>query len=119
MPHQVLCVCWDTSLQRSRVWVLESAGLEVRAASTPHDAVAALTRHRFDLLLLGHSLTHEEKLEVSRLAKAVGTTVIALRLSDCAPETEFDASVDAGNGPEALLQTVLGLLNRRARVARA
>ena len=119
MTHNVLCVCWDKSLQRSRVWVLESAGLKVRAASTPEDAVGALARHRFDLLVLGHSLTHEEKLEMHQLAKAVGTAVIALRLSDCAPEPEFDASVDSTTGPEALLASVLRLLNRPSRAARA
>jgi DNA-binding NtrC family response regulator len=112
-------VCWDTSLQRSRVWVLESAGLEVRSACTPEDAVAALARHRFEVVVLGHSLTRQEKLELLRLGRAAGAAVIALRRADTSAEPEFDASVDSTSGPEGMITAIQGLQHRRARAAGA
>ena len=117
MSFKVLCVCWDSSLQRSRVWVLESAGFAVRSAGTPQDAAGLLSRHRFDLLVLGHTLTHEEKLELRSLSS--GAAIVALRRSDDAPESGFDASVDSGAGPENLLEVIDRLLHRRRRIARA
>lgn len=117
MSFKVLCVCWDSSLQRSRVWVLESAGFAVRSAGTPQDAAALLSRHGFDLVVLGHSLSHDEKLELRRLSS--GAVVVALRRSDEPHEPGFDASVDSGAGPENLLEVIDRLLHRRRRIARA
>lgn len=119
MAHQVLCVCRDATLQRSRVWVLERAGLQVRAADTPEDGFALLSRQKFDLVVLGHSLIRGERLELLEAARAAGIAVIALRRSGHPVEPEFDASVDSTPGPEDLLAAVAALLNQRARAAGA
>src|SRR4051812_25675876 len=62
----LLCDC-DTTLLQLRTWVLHSAGYTVERAERLTELEAALRAHVPDLLVLGNTFPHDEKVRAREL----------------------------------------------------
>jgi hypothetical protein len=57
----VLCTGWDQSLLDTRTLILRSAGHEVRQARTQSEVASACGQHRFDVVVVGQTVSTRMK----------------------------------------------------------
>lgn len=69
MPALVLCTGKDLSLLRTRKLILEKAGHTVVPAIDPTEVVAACKKHKFDVAVIGQSVSNESKKKVGGLIR--------------------------------------------------
>ncbi len=110
----ILAVGQDAGLLSSRAAVLRRSRAEVITTNF-RDAVKTLTDQRFDLVILCHTLSSEEMIEVGRTAHRLQSGVRVLRLvSDTLPSQQ-DSVVDiddvSRSNPAILVDRVVRLLH--------
>ena len=105
----------DEVLIRTRIMVLEKAGLVVFAALTPSDLEEILLSQDILLLVLCHTLGSEECEAALLFAEGrrpeMRTLVLTAGTSPCS-ERSHDAVLSAFDGPRKLVETVNTLLQR-------
>jgi CheY-like chemotaxis protein len=69
VPALVLCTGKDLSLLRTRKLILEKAGHTVVPATDHRDIVAACKKHKFDVAVVGQSISPESKKTVGSLIR--------------------------------------------------
>jgi CheY-like chemotaxis protein len=57
----VLCTGWDQSLLDTRTLILQSSGHEVHQARTQNEVLSACKKGRFDVAVIGQSLSNRMK----------------------------------------------------------
>ena len=65
----VLCTGWDQGLLDTRTLILESAGHEVHQARTQGEVVSACEQHRFDVAVIGQTVSSRMKRTVVFIVK--------------------------------------------------
>lgn len=110
---RVLSISYDDALLRTRHYILEQAGYEVTSSLGFAEAMEECDRSKFDLVLLGHTLPPKDKTMLIGLAKEhCGCPVLSMHKPGTLPHPEADYSVDAGEGPEAMLGMVQTIFAR-------
>jgi DNA-binding NtrC family response regulator len=76
----VLCTGWDKSLLDTRTMILQSAGHDVRQARTQNEVVSACQQHRFDVVVIGQTVSARMKRLIVSLVKEHCTDAKILEL---------------------------------------
>lgn len=109
---RILSISYDPHLLMSRELLLQQMGYEVISAegfSQAYEHCETRNGH-FDLIVLGHSIPHDDKHEIMRrLTKACDCPVVALLRANEPPLEGAAASVQSLNPPAfiAAVRTVL------------
>jgi DNA-binding NtrC family response regulator len=112
----VLLLSADTELSLLRRHVLANAAFAVSRAGSRKEALQMLEQEKFDVLVISYSLSEESIAEMTALFRkqnpnAPIVAVAGGRWQDL--KIEADATVTAEEGPEALIEAVETVLNRR------
>jgi DNA-binding response OmpR family regulator len=111
----VLNIAYDESLLRTREWILKAAGFKVTSALGFTNATSHCGNANFDLVILGHSIPHADK--VALINKVNGhnhSRILSLRrfgeeslhgVKECL-ESEL-------SGPDDFLAAVRTILDRK------
>lgn len=102
----LLSVSDDESLLRTRQWILETAGFNVTSALGFTQAVNYFQTGIFDLVTLGHSIPHTDREALLKVLRKSECRVLALRKPGDLLLPGVGHSIDAWDGPEALISAV-------------
>ncbi len=116
---RILCVSFDAAVSGIRCLALRAAGYAVTPATKVADALELLSREQFELVLIGHRFSHEEKRSLAHMAKEdCKTPVLLVRGASVEADIPVDAFVYALDGTSGILKAVQSLL-QKARTAAA
>jgi DNA-binding response OmpR family regulator len=108
---KILSISYDESLLMTRQMILEQAGFQVTSALGFAESLERSQKGPFDLVVLGHSLPIKDKSAIVAALKGKNKPkILSIRRHGYAPIPEADASVDALEGPHALLEAVRKVL---------
>ena len=116
MPsRKVLCISFDRVVSDSRCNSLRGGGYEVTASTNIDEAMDFLSRDRFDVVILGHRFSKDEKYLVAAQAKEKLNTSVVL-VCGATPESEVPATsrVYALEGNAGLLSALSRLFSAKA-----
>ena len=115
----ILCIDDAEVALRVRKLLLVSAGYSVLTASAGGEGLAVFKQHPVDLVIADHFLSDKTGAEIAREMKGLKPEVpilIVSAASEAPKGIEFsDGFLSKGEGPDALLDTIADLLNRRSR----
>ena len=112
-PPSILSISYDESLLHTRAWILKSAGFNVTSALGFDQAVSHCQNGAFDLVILGHSIPREHKESLIKLVRNRNhSRILLLRRPGDPVLADTDYSLDAFDGPEALISAVKNVLAR-------
>jgi CheY-like chemotaxis protein len=110
MPKsRILTLSHDHELSSLRARILEDAGYSVTAPCGQAEALLALVKDEFDLVLLCHSMVERfvnEVLRMYREANPNGRVLGVLESRSDLPKFKVDQTVAGADGPDALLRAV-------------
>jgi DNA-binding response OmpR family regulator len=109
---RIFSISYDPLLLRTRELLLQQMGHSVTSAEGFVQAFGVCDREpgTFDLMILGHSIPHEDKRAIiRRCGQTCSCPVVALTRVNEQPVPEADRSVDPGD-TEAFLAVVRELL---------
>lgn len=100
----------DAEVLASEAAKLTKAGYGVTTAAGRKEIEAALARERFDLVILGHTLTRNDRHHLPYMAKKSheGTRVLVLHFSGS--HHAVDKALDSRDGEKAVLNAIAELL---------
>jgi len=111
VPH-ILSVSYDAILLSTRQMLLEWGGYKVTSAEGYIDALRKCRAGGYDLLIIGHSIPHEDKKAiVEEMRQHCDAPVLALLRTNEPELTSANQSVDASR-PDLLLAAVNRLMQR-------
>ena len=112
MRKRILSISYDVPLLHTREMLLESEGFKVISAVGFDQAVVEVERGRYDLAIIGHSIPLTEKKTLAKKIKGCvpSVRILSLRRHGDKPLPEADYSIEAAEGPSALVATVIELL---------
>jgi CheY-like chemotaxis protein len=108
MKKHILSISYDQSLLVTRQMILEQAGYDVSSAFGFAEALdICKARKDFDLILMGHSMPQKDKTVLLGLLRPeCNAPLLSIRKHGDSPLPGADYSVDAHDGPSALLEVV-------------
>ena len=115
---RVLIVSFDKTVSDQRAALLKRAGYNVTSTIWPDEAMRCLSAIKYDLVVLGHRLSWQDRRDLAMYAREKCDTPVLLV---CGATTDADIRADArvyaieGNG--GLLDAVATLLPLAASVA--
>jgi CheY-like chemotaxis protein len=114
MKKHILSISYDQPLLVTRQMILEQAGYDVSSAFGFAEALEiCTTRHDFDLVLMGHSMPQKDKRALfEALRPKCRALFLSIRRHGDSPLPEANYSVDADDGPAALLGAVKAALDQ-------
>jgi DNA-binding response OmpR family regulator len=113
MPEQrLLCVSFDMTVSDSRCAVLTEAGYTVRATNRIKEGLNWLSREKFDLVIVGHRFSTEDKYVLALEARENSNTPVLL-VCGASADSEIPATsrVYALEGTAGLRGAVATLLS--------
>ena len=110
---QILSLCDDSGLKRSRELLLQNAGYEVTSLPSDTGLTDVLAR-RFDVAVLGYSLGGRTVRQLTEVLRQLNPDIRVINISQYASPRmrAADGECSAEDGPEAFLQTVALVLGR-------
>jgi DNA-binding response OmpR family regulator len=113
-PPRILSLTYDPSLARTRELLFTGAGFQVSTYRDVAKAIAACKNDSFDLVVVGHSISLEERESlVKEVRTHCGTPVLALVRHGEARLLQADHFFDSSESPALLLETVIKILRRK------
>jgi DNA-binding response OmpR family regulator len=112
MPERrVLCVSFDMTVSDSRRAALTEAGYAVRATNRIKEGLDWLSREKFELVIIGHRFSTEDKYVLAVEAREKANTPVLL-VCGASADAEIPATVRvyALEGTEGLLAAIARLL---------
>jgi len=108
---RVICVSFDGAASYTRCAALRQAGYAVTSTTKITEAMDLLERESFDLAVIGHRFSAEEKRCLARTAKEDGDVPVVL-VHGASPDKDIpaDARVYALEGTEGILKAAELLL---------
>lgn len=105
---RILNISYDAALLRTREELLKREGFDVMSVVGLADAIQAIKNCQYNLAIIGHSIPREDKRKLVYEIKscAAHVPVLSLRRHDTAPLPEADFSLNAFEGPAALVAMV-------------
>ena len=115
--QSVLLLSVDLEIALLRAHALKSGGFDVMLPTGTKDAIDLLRKKKFDAVVITYSMSDENIADMTELfrEKDPNAPIIAVtkgRWADLKPDA--DVSVDAEDGPEALIDTVRTAIRRKA-----
>jgi DNA-binding NtrC family response regulator len=100
----------DFNVQREQARMMEKAGYSVQLALGRKEVEEAVRKHRFDVVVLGHTLNRDDRHHLPYMAKKANEDVQVLVLHASGKHPGVDASLDSRSGEKAILDALSGLL---------
>ncbi|HKD80240.1 MAG TPA: response regulator [Candidatus Angelobacter sp.] len=112
MKKNILSISYDKPLLLTRQMLLQREGYEVTSALGFTAAVEACKeRPEFDLILMGHSMPHKDKMAfISVIRGQCDAPLLSILRHGDPPIAEASYCVDSHDGPDALLAAVNAVL---------
>ena len=109
----VLSIAYDESLLRTREWILKAAGFAVTSALGFTSAVAHCGNAVFDVVILGHSIPHKEKIAlIEQIQSHNHSRILSLRrFGEESVEGVKECTESELLGPSDFLAAVRAVLN--------
>ena len=108
--NRILSISYDEPLLVTREMMLKQAGFAVTSALGFTDAIEKCNSG-FDLFMIGHSIPIKDKAAiVAVIRKHSRSPILSIRRHGFNPLPQVDLSVDAQDGPQALLNAVMTAL---------
>ena len=107
----------DSRILASQAAGFQRAGHTVEQAEGRKAIEQALKSGHFDLLVLGHTLTKDDRHHLPYLAKKANPDLQVLVLHASGKHPQVDRAIDSRDGEEAVLQAIAALLERAAVTA--
>ncbi|MFL6300230.1 MAG: hypothetical protein ACJ71N_06445 [Terriglobales bacterium] len=107
--NRVLCIAYDAALLHTRQVILQDAGFAVTPALGFAEALELCKGDpKFDLILMGHVIPSKDKTALIGTLRehSCKAPVLSIRKRGDEPLPEAEFSVDAAEGPEALVKAV-------------
>ncbi len=116
----VLSVGRSGRLLKTRNQVLHKAGFEVLSATSRARAVAQASRRAPDVVVIGHRISAEERIDIISRTKLIApSALVVLLYSQQIERAELaHAILDVDGGPENLVQTIWYLFANKGAHAR-
>jgi CheY-like chemotaxis protein len=104
----ILSISYDQSLLVTRQLILEQHGYEVSSAFGFAEAMEICSsRHDFDLVLMGHSMPQKDKKAlVDAMRPNCKAPLLSILRHGDSPIPQANYSVEANDGPDALVEAV-------------
>ena len=100
----------DPEVLASEAATLNRAGYAVTTAAGRKEIEAALARERFDLVILGHTLTRNDRHHLPYIAKKSDEATRVLVLHFSGSHHAVDKALDSREGEKAVLSAIAELL---------
>jgi DNA-binding NtrC family response regulator len=100
----------DPKVQKQQASVMERAGYSVQLAIGRKEVEQAIGKQTFDLVVLGHSLTRDDRHHLPYMAKKANPAVRVLVIHASGKHPGVDAAIDSRAGEAVLLEALSGLL---------
>lgn len=109
----------DEEVLAAQATLIQKAGHQVQTAIGRKGVQEILRRESFDLVLLGPTLTRDDRHHLPYMVKKAhaGTRVLVMH-SDGARHHEVDANIDTGARIEVLLEKIASLMAQEAAVSK-
>jgi DNA-binding NtrC family response regulator len=107
----------EGSILRAQSKLFEGAGFTVEHAIGRATAEQALRKNTYDIVILGHTLTKDDRHHLPYMAKKLneGTQVLVLHASGKHPAVDY--AMDSRDGEKAVLAALNSLVQQRLLVA--
>jgi len=99
----------DAEALASQVEALRKAGHQVEQALGRKGIEQALRGNSFDLVILGHTLSKDDRHHLPYMAKKANPEGRVVVMHSAGRHHEVDATVDPGQGTEKLVKTIASL----------
>ncbi len=109
-PAKILYGENDPEVLAAEAARFKKAGYAVMTALSRKEIEAALARERFDLVILGHTLTRNDRHHLPYMAKKAEETTRVLVLHASGHHHAVDKSLDSRDGENAVLDAIAELL---------
>ena len=90
--------------------VMEKAGYSVQTAIGRRAIEEAVRKDKFDIVVLGHTLTRDDRHHLPYMAKKANSLSRVLVIHASGKHHEVDAAIDSRDGDRVLLEALAGLL---------
>lgn len=121
-PHpggfSVLVVSAEGSIRQTRVLLLEEAGHSPQVAESCARAKEALQLAKFDLVILDHTLSKNDRIDFIQSMRKMGSITRILLLHKSAADCGADLHLDSREGPGALISAINSMIKRPSVIAR-
>lgn len=100
----------DSQVLKHEAAVMEKAGYSVRQAVGRKEMEQILRQEKFDLVVLGHTLSRDDRHHLPYMAKKSSSATRVLVIHASGKHHEVDAAIDSRHGAEVLLNALAELL---------
>lgn len=90
--------------------VMEKSGYAVKTAVGRRAIEEAMRQDEYDVVVLGHTLTRDDRHHLPYMAKKANSLVRVLVIHASGKHHEVDAAIDSRDGDRVLLEALEGLL---------
>lgn len=104
----------DTNVLSTQAAMLEKAGYSVQKAVGRKSMEETLKREKFDVVMLGHSLSRDDRHHLPYIAKKSDENTQVLVLHASGKHPQVDAAIDSRGGSRVILETISDLLATRS-----
>lgn len=122
-PHpsglSLLVVSAELSIRQTRLLLLEEAGHTPQVAESCAQAKEVLQLTKFDLVILDHTLSKDDRVDLIQFIRKTGVTTRILLLHKSGVDSGADLYLDSRDGPDALISAIDSLIKRPCANVRA
>ena len=115
--HKILCAEADQHALALLVSQLQKSSHIVESALGRHAVEQAVRRTKFDVVVLGHTLSRDDRHHLPYMAKKANDDCKVLVLHASGRHHAVDLTIDSRRGEQAILDAVAGLLALEAVTA--
>jgi DNA-binding response OmpR family regulator len=117
---KVLYAEGDAEVLDSQAVLMQKAGYQVDKADGRKTALDAIRRETYDLVILGSTLSRNDRHHLPYMVKkAHSETRVLVLHTDGGRHPQVDAHLDSGSSSEALLDTIRNKFSRAGSLAQA
>jgi len=100
----------DDKALKEHTAVMEKAGYSVKTVVGRRAIEEAVRQDKFDIVVLGHTLTRDDRHHLPYMAKKANSLSRVLVIHASGKHHEVDAAIDSRDGDRVLLEALAGLL---------
>jgi DNA-binding NtrC family response regulator len=110
MSNKILCAEADQKALTELTAQLQKAGYAVQSALGRHAVERAVRQAKFDVVVLGHTLSRDDRHHLPYIAKKANDDCKVLVLHASGRHHAVDMAIDSRRGEQVILEAVAGLL---------
>ena len=107
----------DTAVLSSQAQMFEKAGYAVQKAIGRKSVEETLKREKFDVVVLGHSLSRDDRHHLPYMVKKADEHTLVMVLHASGRHPQVDAAVDSRDGSRMIMETLADMLAQKAAPA--